>query len=423
MTAVKELRPSRPKVRDLALTHRSRRGVIQAPSRVFLSFMIVMGCSPGDQSADHSLMLNRAVPRWTLGPEPEFILGDRGATHTLFGSVLAFRLPNGDLLAADAGSSELRVFRGHDSPTVLARQGQGPGELHGRFTVALAGDTIVVIGSLDSRFMVNVFTASTGHLARFRLQFPFEMRGFGPVAWLRSGAFLVQEAAGGRVLREPPPQGHLIADSTTLALFHPDEDGAMVEVRILGRFLRRWHYVHRWPGGPLPTALSPYPFGASTHWAVSGDLLWLGDAESGVITGFDSMATKVVVGSLPVGFRRFNLREVEGARRTAMAGAQTDYERAQVAAMYDPNLLPATMPLFNGMIGGHAGEVWIRMFALGAADHDDYLVLDRSGSVIGQVKVPRGLRITQVQQGTLLGVREDAEGVEQIVEYQLIRAP
>ncbi|MCL4864871.1 MAG: hypothetical protein KJZ47_03185, partial [Gemmatimonadales bacterium] len=84
-------------------------------------------------------------------------------------------------------------------------------------------------------------------------------------------------------------------------------------------------------------------------------------------------------------------------------------------------VLPAILPVLDGIMAGHGGEVWVRLFQLEAGPTSEYLVVDRAGQAVATIAVPTDLTIHQVGADFVLGVRRDADGVETVVEYRLDR--
>ncbi len=362
-----------------------------------------------------------SLAEWAVSPEPAMTLGDETQAATTFQGALPARLPNGDLLVADVESRELRLFRGGELRSRLSRQGRGPGELTGMFSLTLSWDTIFTIGGFDSQFEINRFSPDSGFRSGFRLQFPAGARGFAPVGRLSSGAFVAQQRMGGRPATSAPALGRLEPDSVTVALFQPggdDSTGTLVEI---GRF-RRWSLVaHEWPGGPMPTAQTRASLAPMTAWTASGSLLWVADAETGAIRAFDGRGELAASGSLPLTRQPIDPAAVARARDAALGRARNDFERAIARAVHDPALLPATMPLFDFLVAGHDGELWVRLFEVVPGRTREYIVVSRRGVAAARVTLPAELTVHQVGFDYVLGVRRDADGVARVAEFRLER--
>jgi hypothetical protein len=378
---------------------------------------LTTACAAGSDGDDSIA----GLPAWTLSPEPILTLADDGSVARGFARALPARLPNGDLLLADVSSKELRVLRDGALVTRLSRQGDGPGELQDLSRIAVAGDTIVVIPLPMVSRHVSTYSAATGFLSRVRLRPAPGAPGFTPVGRLRSGEFLVEEGRGFRAINEVPPMGVLLPDSATIGLFRPGPDDSTGTMIPIGRF-RRWHRVaHPVKDLPIPFSMALFSIGPTTAWTASGSLLWIADAETGVVRAFDGAGTQVVIDTLPIPAQPFDDAALQRAREAELAAAQNETQRAGVEAVYDPSLRPATMPRFDAILAGHDGELWVRLYRPDPGPTRDYLVVSRSGQAVARVSVPSELVIHQVGADFILGVRRDADGVETVVEYRLTR--
>jgi hypothetical protein len=171
----------------------------------------------------------------------------------------------------------------------------------------------------------------------------------------------------------------------------------------------------------MPAAETKASLAPSTGWVVSGSLLWVADAATGAVQARDERGNVTVSGTLPLTPRPFDLGAVGRARDAALANARSDFDRARARAVYDPALLPSTMPFFDLLASGHDGELWIRLFEVEPGPTREYLVVSRSGAPVARVELPSSVTVHQVGANFVLGVRPDADGVEEIVKFRLER--
>jgi len=390
------------------------RGMRTLPALLATLFAACAGdATSGDLTID--------LPAWTLSAEPTATLADDGSAATMFTSVQAARLPNGDLLVADRGSKELRVFRDGALLTRLSRQGDGPGELQDLSRIAVSGDTIVVIPLPMVSREVSTFTATGGFVSRRRLRPAQGGPSITPIGLLASGEFLVEEGRGMRAFNEVPPLGVLMPDSVTLGVLRQPAVDSTGVYQPLGRFVRGAMVAHRIEGAPIPFSMARVPLAPSSVWAASGGLVWIADAGVGTLQAFSGAGEPVVSAALPVRPRPLDAAAIEQSRDRALAAARTGIDSAAAVASHDPGLLPPTLPVLDGVIAGHDGELWIRRFDPAPGPIREYLVVDRSGQTVARVAVPAELTIHQVGADFVLGVRRDADGVEMVVEYRLDR--
>ncbi|MFN2317261.1 MAG: hypothetical protein ABR551_06695 [Gemmatimonadales bacterium] len=393
----------------------------QATALALTCFAAAFGaaCHGGNGGGDEAILAD--VPSFAVGVTPALELADDGSAERQFTRVLTARLPNGDLLAADGGSKELRVFRDGVLQARLSRQGNGPGELQDIQRIALAHDTIFVMALPMVSRHINIFSTGSGFMARHRLRPQEGAPSFVPIDRLATGAFLVEEGRGFTAISQEPPIGQLLPDSVTLGLFRPGADDSTGIYRSLGRFFRHHTVAFRTPGMPMPFSMSPYSLGATTSWAVAGDVIWIGEGATGAMRAFDGEGRLVVEAALPVTQQSWDQDALRRARDAAITGADTEMQRAAAEAIHDPALRPATMPVLDAMVPGPDGEVWVRRYRLERRSGQEFLVMSRTGRIVGQVLVPDDVTVHQAGQGFFVGVRRDEDGVESVVEYRLTR--
>ncbi|MGI9628055.1 MAG: 6-bladed beta-propeller, partial [Longimicrobiales bacterium] len=110
-----------------------------------------------------------AAPTWTLG-KPTFQLGTVSGGPAEFHRIRDLRrLASGDLLVANAGSEELRVFSADGAHLrTIGKRGAGPGEFNGLQSATLLADSIVTYDNRNDR--ISVFTADGTYARSFRLE-------------------------------------------------------------------------------------------------------------------------------------------------------------------------------------------------------------------------------------------------------------
>jgi len=374
-------------------------------------------CSSGGVDS----ILTTDLPAWTVSAEPTTVLADDGSAATMFTMIQTARLPNGDLLVADRGSKELRIFRDGALVTRLSRQGDGPGELQDLSRIAVSGDTIVVIPIPMVSREVSTFTSAGGFVSRRRLRPGAGGPTVTPIGLLSTGEFLVEEGRGMRAFNEVPPLGELIPDSVTIGLLRQPGSDSVGEYHPLGRWLRWSMVAHRVEGLPIPFNMARVALGPMSYWTASGPLVWVVDGATGGVRAFDGTGAQMVNGMLPVRPAPLDARTTQRSRDLALARAATAFDSAAVTAGHDAALLPANLPVLDAIQAGHDGELWVRLFALEPGSTREYLVVNRSGETIARVAVPSDLFIHQIGPDYILGVRRDADGVETVVEYGLRR--
>lgn len=180
---------------------RSRRRLIVACAALSVS----VGC-------DRQLERNESEP--VNGPVfetdevPVVAITDDGSPEKAFAGAQARRLSDGKVVVADQGSLTIRVFDREARPLrTVARRGMGPGELPGRFGIAVHEDTIFAFGRPPiSPPQVHVYSASNGHLATFRPSADSAPI-LTAVDHLSTGEFLVHRGTAAKALTDVPQPG------------------------------------------------------------------------------------------------------------------------------------------------------------------------------------------------------------------------
>ena len=382
-----------------------------------LSAAIACGPAEGtdDPGGEHT---PAASPGFVVSPEPVLVIEDDGSPEKLFSRISARRLPDGDVVVGDAATADLVVF-GREGQLVrrLARRGRGPGELEGEFALTTQGDTIYALGRPPmSAPDVNVFVGQQGFLTRVRPE-AANARVVTVLDRLATGEFVVQRGLSAAAFWTVPEPGMLIPDTVVYGLL-PTSGGS---VRWLPTVIRGTYVSFPWQLGRSTTSLTPYPLGPATVMVASSDRLWLIKADGGDFVAHDGAGRRVATGRLPLDPRPFDQAEVGRARDRVLATATRGLDSAKARAMFDPALLPRTMPVLSGAHAGPDGEVWIRLFDLDDEAAPRYLVLDHVGREVGRATLPTGLEVQQIGTDFVLGIRTDSRGVESVHEHALQR--
>ncbi len=228
----------------------------------------MLGCSETQQQ-DYSMreaadlqIINNEQPRyegqfWTFSDEPMLEIGveDGEREYMFYRLADAIKLPNGRILASNAGTHELRYFDGDGNfIRSFGRNGKGPGEF-GDFSnmriYRYGSDSIVVNDSGNDR--MNIFDLE-GNIGRTVFVEPIEGAG-NPniIGTFSDGSWLVWSTFGSARMEGQP--GDLIEKEYLLHRLHKDASFDST----LFSFPSRPQYVHQF-GGTRQFPLVPlYP--------------------------------------------------------------------------------------------------------------------------------------------------------------------
>lgn len=356
-----------------------------------------------------------APPVWALSGVPTLDIGDDRNTQTQFDGVTGIvRMPRGEIVVANGMSQELRVF----SPTgahlrTIARAGIATGELRALNRIWRSGDTILVAELTPSENNVHLFS-TTAFLGKHVIG-ASNAGGISPLDRFPDGRYVITAP---RRSSQAPQVARPFIDSTPLGILsladrgRPQWIGSLASQRMLVQELSN--------SRGRRVTLVQVPLGRSTAYAVSGDRLWVGDSETGVVAQFNSTGRKVAEFVAPIPPRPVDSTTLRLQRERLLSDAMNWNDRARVDVFYTIPL-PATAPRFTRFLPGTNGEMWLGLYQESLDAPGAYLVVDRAGRPLGRVVMPRGVTPYEVGPSSILAVRRDADGLEHVVEYSLIR--
>jgi hypothetical protein len=361
-----------------------------------------------------------ALQRYELSSAPTVILADDGSPERQFTRVFVRRMPSGRLVVGEPDAGRIRVFERDGSVAqVLARKGNGPGEMPGPFTLSSFMDTVLAFGQPPfSPAGVHSFSETAGFAGHVRPELP-GASSVVVVDRFSSGQYLVRRS-GTRAIRAAPETGKLFPDTLTFGVlsFTARDTGT---VKWLAPVVQRWTFAHAWQGGPLATMLFGYPFAPMTFVLASDDRVWVVAADDGTLRALSPTGVPVASTRLSGSPRAFDARVLNARRVEAMAEARRPLDSARASAMFDRSLLPRRMPWVSGALPGTDGEVWLRRFNPALSAPQEFIVVDRNGREIAEASVPHDVEVQHVGSDFLVGVRTMVDGTLAVVEYAIRR--
>jgi len=352
---------------------------------------------------------------WRLGVAPELEIGTReGDQRYEFDRVVdATRLANGDIVVADAGMSQLRMFDGQGGFLISAGgEGDGPGEF--RLLVRLLrskGDTLLAVDFLTQRMteydptLSLIQTELTGATAQssesmvigqFESGTLVEQLGGSPLAVI-SGSIQVPAAYIGVA-----PGG---ASFDTIAEV-PGTDGYLVRMTVRGQ--QAWA---NWRP----------PFGRTALAAVSGHALLVGNGDRYEVReyGEDGTLRRLI--------RRLDAQrtttpdDLERLRALQLTQIRNANARRRWEAQFRNMPVPPTLPAFDSLLTDGDGNLWVRRYDIDAAAARTWDVFDGSGRWLGTVATPEEFRVLELGDDYVLGTWTDGFDVQYIRLYSLIK--
>lgn len=351
-----------------------------------------------------------------LAAEPSLVIGTRSEPVYQFERVAgAVQLRDRSIVVGDGGNNELRFYnRSGIYLSSRGRRGEGPGEFQGLSQLHIrSGDSLLA----GSSYSISLFTPS-GRFVR-RLD-PLR-----PPAPLPIGEkFILAALDGGKSImgalprpvesNRSPQNGLRWTDSIHLALIAPDN----ALLAVLGRFPSR---VMEWQGTDLSWPwFSPEAVSASDgkHF-----FLGFGTDYSIRVFGISGRLERIIR-------RKWVAERVDvGAwiRARIEATGAADSGSLRKALLGAPRA--ETLPAFAAMVVDRVGQLWVRDARMldyvpqegTKPSRTNWSVFSPAGLWLGDVHMPARFRPTDIGADYVLGVAQDADGVETVALYKLER--
>lgn len=381
--------------------------------------------SAGVQVVVSDAPLWSAEDSWRLGSAPRVEIGALDAEpEYLFDRVMgAVRLPDGRVVVADMGSSQLRFFdpAGRHLMSV-GGSGGGPGEF--RQITALHRLPEDLLGVEDRRERVHFFAPDGRYLdvlrtgampmdidpVSFHVDPPQTVR---IVGWPGDGTFIGRESS-----------------QVTLSATRQFEEAQTLET-VFSRFGEdgtATDELVRVPGAtfhPHPFNLTlPAVFGARVLSATTDDALVLGFSGSGEVHWYGLDGALERIARRPWADRPVTSDMIEEYVRGSSPPLREDIARDRTFA--------EELPAFSGLVVDRTGNVWLREYHVSHAattlqyqrtyeEPTSWSVFGPSGRWHGEVVMPARFSVLEIGEDYVLGMRRDEFDVEYVQLFDLIK--
>ena len=346
-------------------------------------------------------------PPFALADEPTYRHGD-DPDHYSFGRIGEGRLfPDGRAALADVANTEVIVLSSDGSRhDILAREGQGPGEIDYVTDMFVLGpDSLLLLDRNQSRFSLfaNGSLAHTASIVDLRRTTSLWPKGIDA-----TGRFLVSTGSFRSGFEEEWLYGHL-------ARYDP-ESGAVDTVA-----------SYKFVSG----ASNPIP-GMGRVIVSGGQFIYVRSDNPEVVWYLaDGTMRQIVRWQLE---RRYMTEEyLEGLKPTlrdrlrfanpGMSDERLEEVTMEHMARYEADL-GNPISHFSPPFADAEGRVWLPTFIPGGPREGvpPYTVISPEGEWLGMGDGPPGLRILDVGWGRVLGIVADQAGAESVVVYELVAA-
>ena len=372
------------------------------------------GPSPVVQDTTDTVVIENERPPpdsrlpWRIGAEPSLTIGSvtSGGPDQLYRVEDATRLPDGRIVIANAGSSELRVFNPDGSHSATwGRRGEGPGEFTAGSPDVVApwpGDSIAAPNRWGGR--LSIFDQDGNHGRDVHL----ELGVANVVDLLPDGGIVTGGIAG--------MHGGMTGST---GLVRPD-----VEWKVLGPDGKLDASFGKFPGtewwavfarGGQIESSQVHPFGRNTIGAVWGDLVAIGDQAGYEIKAFEADGSLVRIIRRDGELGSPTRAEQDSYWERRYANRPPDRRAESLKAVKDMPVVDS-YPAFSGILSDRLGNLWVR-----ERWSSVWTVFDQEGRVRGLVEMPSGLSVFEIGEDYVLGRSRDDLGVEYVQLWALSR--
>lgn len=348
---------------------------------------------------------------WRVVPEPVLDIGGAEGEPAYqldrVGSVL--RLGDGRIVVANAGSREIRFYdaRGRHLRSA-GREGGGPGEFKGMSWLGrLAGDTLGVWDHASSR--LSLFSPAGDFLRAAPVRVPDAM--FALVEGAFGDGTLLMTSAGTANFREGTHTGR-----DTVPYLRYTTAGALRDT--VGRFAYDQTFSMTGDEGGGFAMRLPVPFGPRTHVETRGDRVYVGDSEHARVAVLDTAGTLRRLIRWPAEARKVTPEEIEEYKRSSLEQVDASFRQMQERVLAKVPF-PETKPAYQGLAVDAEGNLWLKGFAAPGEETAAWTVLDAEGRLLGTVRLPARLGVSEIGRDYILGILRDDLDVEHVVMYRL----
>lgn len=346
-----------------------------------------------------------AAPQWQVADQPHISVGgfDAEGPYALFRVSSISRLSNGDLVVANTGSREIRIF---DSTgrhqTTVGGTGEGPAE----FVVltqarAVAGDSIVAFDHRLGR--ITVFDPELAVARTFLV---------GSIGYVRhvfgDGSLLAGRPRLGDV--EPGvirPQ---------MTLIHITSSGERADT--VGQF-RESEYLFQ----ERNRYLLPLFFGKRLVSAVHDSVVWVGRGDPFELGAYGSTGKLQVLVRVERPPEPLPRERIERVIDQHIAASGSDEFREALRMAQRSEHRATIVPPYDSLLTDPEGNLWVRDY-YPYASRDSvarWHVLSSEGLPVGRVELPGPFGLMCVGDDWIAGVWRDEQDVEQVRVYRLRR--
>lgn len=363
------------------------------------------------------MIVESATAQWDEGREwrldgPTVSIGSvDGPPDTQLHRVRAVSLlPDGRIAIANGGTAEIRLYDAEGRwIRSLGREGAGPGEF--RVITGLQvipPDTLVVFENGEGR--VAIFTAEGALVTSRRIVAPGETFQ-GPEHRLKDGRWL-------NLMHSTEVEGYQKRRNSFVAWSDSASPGDTILSRDGQEYLI---YIRHQNGQYIGRGAVGYPFAGQDVGAFR-------DGRMALSSGLAFDVAVVEMGRGKMRIRRRMERPPLAPDRVARfvddyVGRYPPQRQSEVRGHFARLPVPDAAPTHSALQFDPAGSLWIENYRRpwDSLATRNWSVFEPTGSWLGDVEFPRGLRVFEIGDNHVVGVERDSDGVEFVRLYRITR--
>lgn len=371
-----------------------------ALSLVAAASLVSAACRDGAPTAE--------LATWTVDPAPLLDISDDdpGGDVVLGEAVHVARLPDGGVLVSDRGLHALRFFDAEGRfVRAVGRKGTGPGEFEYLATTWRCGDSLFVEDIGAARVSVHALDGT--------------QRRAMPTAEFAGGTDAFSSAcnADGRFVHHgwyPYREEEIGRQRSPVPVWLASADGSdRVE---LGEVAGPEYGAYGYGAGPALLGRTP-------QLAIGRRAVYVGTADSGVVSVFSLAGEPVGVRQLPGSPRRVTEADLERAKRLDSMG-QSALQQRQTREEWALDTPPAFLPAYDALVVDSDDHLWVRRHPAANEERVEWIVFDADGAHVATVPLPALLTVHDIGRDYIAGIVQDPfTGTHAVRVLTLTRRP
>ena len=347
--------------------------------------------------------------RWRVADTPSVDIGggDSATASLLYPVITAHHLSDGRIAVVNTGTSEVRIFDGTGRHlSTVGRRGEGPGEFLSPWHITEIADSLVVV-DIGRGYRYDVFAPNGAFVRSFTTPVAKGVEGTELIGWFADGTSLVRrheyEARDPQVMTPTRSQ---------VSLFRIGTDGSRLDS--LGRFPNQTGIAGRM-----------YFWGPRAHEAVRDSTVYHGPADRYEIREYSPQGKlrgiiRRSIPNRPTTAQDIAAFEEESRRREAEMGGSAERLAARQRRIGEPQYAP-TFPAYYYLKTDDSGNLWVQDYSPWLGEGRVWSVFDRAGVYLGDVEMPERFRLFQIGDDFVLGRWLDADDVEHVRMYPIVK--